>query len=1081
MRSKKLKLLFFILTLVVLVPSVFLGVLYYQVTKDASSRIQKGDLDRIIFSESPVYYDDGKTPIGVFFEKTHRKYIHYDEIPKSFIKAIVATEDRDFFSHWGFDPKSMLRAFIANIRSGRVVQGGSTLTQQTAKNIFKREKRSYLAKLKELMQAFLLERRFTKEEILEMYANQFFVTGYGKGLGIAAQYFFDKDAKDLNLVESAFIAGSVKGPNRYNPFIKKTEAEEEEARRLAKSRKDYVLSNMLKMHYITPAQYEEAATEEVPFKQGRITFALNVVLDYIREQLESEYFKKVLMEQGVDNIATSGVSIYTSINQDAQEAALRSLRSHLPIMEARLSGYPVEKAAGAFEEAANGGLRKSQDGLPFLTRITHIDTGRKNGHLVVSWDDGGGVIDYDGLKPIGDAWLKWKKGGGAAFDRGDVPLFLKNFHVGDLVPVQILNSADGDGGAKLTLSLRPDLDGGIVVLQRGMIKAMVGGTLDRYFNRAVDAKRQLGSIFKPLVYTAALQLKWNNLDTLSNRRDLYQFEKTVYMPRPDHEPRSEEVSMAWAGAKSENLATVWLLYHLTDRLNMSEFKQVMDRLGLSRKADESYEDYQKRIRDDYGVVVDDASLKEAAFQEAKKEIVSDLIFNGYERSLPDVNRLHFSIDKAAIDLEDKKEFADVLRYDFEKLRETSLRMKVQLQRVSMLTDQYLQDPSPESRANLMEALGDFYRTDEEGRQDALLYTTQPQSVSNLNLLPVTPEWLLVRSLPLDGKAVLIDGLIPSEALDMLEAATEKGCEKLLSRKRYEPEILCKVRDFRTLVNLAYVVRLSKDLGISTKLDPVLSFPLGSNSISILEAALAYQTIMTGRAYPLNGRSDPEMTPVIAKIVDRNGETLWQYDPEPARVLSERVSTLATEILRNVMRNGTGRGAKDAVQVLVGVDDVNVGVSIPSYGKTGTANRYTNSSFVGFFPAPDEQNGRLDLLDGYVVASYVGYDDNRPMKTGRYAIYGSSGALPLWIDTANAIVNSPDYRKNLEPAELAFSSGVLPVKGALQTVRVSPVNGLPRSLSDQGPAAFPVVLTDLQSRADAPDLGRAFEPLGAAVE
>jgi len=120
------------------------------------------------------------------------------------------------------------RAFVANIRTGRVVQGGSTITQQTAKNIFKREKRSYHSKLKEMMQAFLLERRYTKEEILEMYANQFFVTGYGKGLWIAAQYFFGKDPRDLDLVEAAFIAGSLKGPNRYNPFIKKTLIEKDD-------------------------------------------------------------------------------------------------------------------------------------------------------------------------------------------------------------------------------------------------------------------------------------------------------------------------------------------------------------------------------------------------------------------------------------------------------------------------------------------------------------------------------------------------------------------------------------------------------------------------------------------------------------------------------------------------------------------------------------------------------------------------------------------------------------------------------------------------------------------------------------
>ena len=118
-----------------LIPMVFLGYTYYVMSKETSERIQRGAIDRVINSESPVYYSDGRTPIGVFFEKNHSKYIKYDEIPKIFVKALIAAEDKNFFDHSGFDPKSIVRAFVVNIKSGRVVQGGSTLTQQTAKNI----------------------------------------------------------------------------------------------------------------------------------------------------------------------------------------------------------------------------------------------------------------------------------------------------------------------------------------------------------------------------------------------------------------------------------------------------------------------------------------------------------------------------------------------------------------------------------------------------------------------------------------------------------------------------------------------------------------------------------------------------------------------------------------------------------------------------------------------------------------------------------------------------------------------------------------------------------------------------------
>jgi penicillin-binding protein 1A len=316
--------------------------IYNDVAEEAKEKIKRGAIDSVIFSESPVYYDDGETVMGVFFDKTHRRYIEYKSIPPYFIKALVATEDKTFFTHPGFDIKAVVRAMIANYRAGRIAQGGSTLTQQTAKNIFTREKRSYQAKLKELMEALLLERQYSKEEILEMYINQFFVTGIGRGLRIAAQYFFDKEAEDLDLVECAFIVGSIKSPNRFNPFTKRTEAEKREAKRLSRQRKDHVLSNMIERNYITAEEYEQAKPKEVPFKQGKLGYRLNVILDYIREQLESEYFKGILQEQGVDNIATSGIRIYTSVNKEMQEGALRSIRRHLPLLDVKLSGYGDE-------------------------------------------------------------------------------------------------------------------------------------------------------------------------------------------------------------------------------------------------------------------------------------------------------------------------------------------------------------------------------------------------------------------------------------------------------------------------------------------------------------------------------------------------------------------------------------------------------------------------------------------------------------------------------------------------------------------------------------------------------------------
>ena len=206
------------------------AVLYVLIVLMPGKEIGPENIQRILSIESPVYYRDGVQKIGVFFQEQHRQYVPYEEIPKDFVNAIVAAEDHDFFHHHGVDLTGILRAMVANLKAGRVVQGGSTITQQTAKNLFKRQNRSLIAKLKELLFALRLEYHYPKERILEFYANQFFVSGNGRGLGVAARYYFDKDVSSLTLVECAFIAGSVKRPSAYNPFTKVSEESARQAR-----------------------------------------------------------------------------------------------------------------------------------------------------------------------------------------------------------------------------------------------------------------------------------------------------------------------------------------------------------------------------------------------------------------------------------------------------------------------------------------------------------------------------------------------------------------------------------------------------------------------------------------------------------------------------------------------------------------------------------------------------------------------------------------------------------------------------------------------------------------------------------
>jgi membrane peptidoglycan carboxypeptidase len=1060
----------------ILAAAALLYSIYSEVSEEAKEKIKRGAIDSIVFSESPVYYDDGETVLGVFFDKTHRRYIEYKSIPPFFIKALVATEDKTFFTHPGFDAKAMVRAMIANYRAGRIAQGGSTLTQQTAKNIFSREKRSYQAKLKELMEALLLEQHYTKEEILEMYVNQFFVTGIGRGLRIAAQYFFDKEAEDLDLVECAFIAGSIKSPNRFNPFTKRTEAEKREARRLSRQRKDHVLGNMLEMNFITPQEYEQAKQKEVPFKQGKLGYRLNVILDYIREQLESDYFKNILFDQGVENIATSGIRIYTSVNKDMQEGALRSIRKHLPLLDVKLSGYRDELSTKRYEEFADDLSGKVKSDLPFLCRIAALSADKQNPHLVVTCGDTDEIIDYEGLQPVGDAWIKGKSGLWTNFEKRHVPDFLKQLRVGDTVPVQSL-SFESPGGKKLILSEVPELEGGIIVVQGGMVRAMVGGFFDRFFNRATDAKRQLGSIFKPLVYAAALQLNWNTMDPLINEHDLFRYQSTFYLPRPDHPPESNRVSMAWAGAKSENLATVWLLYHLTDQLSPGEFNQVIEGLGLNRRDDETYDHYVARIRDKHGIMVDKELLLEAAFEEAKKEIESELIFSGHEKAIDFLRRLHYTLDTSELNLQTPEEVR-IFRLNYSRLLSLHGEMKRKFRNLKELLFLYKGNQEHALEPMIRAELPHFCLQQQEEADTHVLFAPSPQR----SPIPSCESLSLDSAVEVFQKTteedVWLEGLISSSTIALLESHSKELYDKWAPKRKYDAEVLYKLSDFRRLVNLLYITRLSEQMGISTKLDPVLSFPLGANSISILEAALAYETMMTGKVYPLGDKLATGMVPIISKIVDRQGRTVWEYAPQPKRVLSERVSTLVTDILRAVMDNGTGRSAKEAIRLNVQAEEEKLSVLIKSYGKTGTANRFTNSSFVGFVPGPDKNSGEMDLENGYVVASYVGYDDNRPMKSRHISIYGSAGALPLWIDSVNRIINSPQYRKSLQMADLVFDTGSEETgkDEKFRSISISPKSGLPATLGNE-PATgnFPRALTELELQDNAWTLKRVFEP------
>ncbi len=629
------KLFVMAIALSVIAAGILLGSVYWLVVVEPGEEIRQDNIRRILGKESLVYYRDGITKLGVFFDTAHRQYVTYDEIPKNFVNALVASEDERFFTHIGFDPLGIARAMFRNIQAGKIVQGGSTLTQQTAKNLFKRTDRSLQAKLKELLFALRLEYHYPKEKIFEFYANQFYVSGNGLGLGIAARYYFDKKPEELTMIECAFIAGSVKRPNYYNPFIKKTDESADLARSRAKTRLEYVLGKMRDLGMISAGEFQESVVEDIRFNQGKVGYALDYVMEMVREAVSSTEVLAALEKNGVSNIATSGVKIVTTIDRELQDKTLAILRAELSHLDVRLRGYDRKEVQGELSGLDYSGDSAVREGEFLFGAITEIIGKGKDIRIGVELDKklGKGVIDASGLSELVRARVKWQKNLWSEPAAGDQEQLVEQLQKGDRVWVSVRAVPNGQVPL-FALEKYPQVQGGALILKDGAIRGMAGGTENRFFNRAVQARRTMGSAFKTLVFTAALQLGWNSADMLMNSRNIFVLNGRPYFPRPDHKSPFDWVSMDWAGVHSENVATVWLLAHLCDHLTPLQFREVAENLGLAPKVidgkEEPYRVYSTRIRDRYGILVNREVLRAAAYRTAIDNLEADFIFDGLE-------------------------------------------------------------------------------------------------------------------------------------------------------------------------------------------------------------------------------------------------------------------------------------------------------------------------------------------------------------------------------------------------------------------------------------------------------------------
>jgi penicillin-binding protein 1A len=1050
---KKIIRLFFIL--VILGSLAGGGVLYWFIALHPGPEIERENIRRILGKESPVYYSDGKTRLGVFFDKAHRQYVGYSEIPVNFINAMVASEDNRFFSHFGFDIPGIGRAAIKNIQARRVVQGGSTLTQQTAKNLFERADRSFAAKLKELLFALRLEYHYDKEEIFEFYANQFFVSGNAHGLGVAARYYFDKFPSELNLLECAFIAGSVKNPNSYNPFIKKSKKSVDAARERGKKRVGYVLKKMYELEMIGEEQYKTALASDVGFKKGKVGFALDHVMEMVRNAVSTNEVLEGLAAHNISNLATSGVRVITTVDKELQRKTLYALRHDLSRLDVRLRGYEREKVQKELAALDYRGDRQMEKMAFLFGKVKEVVTTEKDMKIIVDFGEklAPGYIDRDGLKRIVAARVRWHKNPWTDVKKEDYSSLLKQFQEGDKVWVSVRDFGD-DGVFLLDLEKFPKVNGGALVLQDGVVKAMAGGVENRFFNRAIDAQRTMGSSFKPLVFSAALQLGWNAADNLSNKRAVFVYQGQPYFPRPDHHSPHANVSMSWAGVHSENVASVWLLSHLCDKLSQDQFREVAAKLDLTPRIvdgdEESYTRYRSRIRDKYGIVIDRDTLQQAAFGLALQNVESDFVFEGRAHELDDLNDLHYGKgfkrfqENINAKLKDKKK----------KLKKSS-RDELRL-RKKLLSKNYLHLATVRSelklyRQEIEEQLWQFYsqrsgniqqRFSKRERYRGLgkicydrvtgkySFYTSLQIPPNVRIVG-TSELLNVLSVFNDDEKrrfwgnIRLQSLMTAGAFDLLKMQVGREYDRLKEFAPYSIDALENIQDFRILVGLHYLIDFSKKLGVKSKLEPVLSFPLGANVITLLEAVRMYEGLVTGQVVIPDEKSNEngDVLTILDRIESADGRILYQPVRKKRTLLAPETTISLGHILENIVKFGTGRYANKNVRLFAGEHGGDTSqqpsFSIPLLGKTGTANRYTNASFFGYLPGLSEQGDALIGQNGFAVGVYVGYDNNAAMRKGATKITGSAGALPTWSDIVTTILTEKGYEKNLDPVDLTF--------------------------------------------------------------
>ncbi|TVT83268.1 penicillin-binding protein 1A [Pseudomonas sp. H3(2019)] len=481
-----------------------------------------------------VYSSDGK--LIAEFGEMRRTPIRFADIPPNFINALLSAEDDNFANHYGVDPSSLMRAASQLVKSGHIQSGGSTITMQVAKNFFLTSERSFSRKTTEILLALQIERQLTKDEILELYVNKIYLGNRAYGIEAAAQVYYGKSIRDVSLAQMAMIAGLPKAPSRFNPLANPARSKE---------RRDWILGRMYKLGKIDEAAYQAAINEPLNASYHVPTPEVNA--PYIAEMARAE----MVGRYGSDAY-TEGFRVTTTVPSNLQEMANTAVHEGLITYDQR-HGYrgPESRLPGKTPAAWATELTKQrtisglEPAIVTLIEKNGVQVLTRNGEEHVSWDS-----------------MKWARPFLNTNSMGPVPKQPSDVaQVGDLIRVQRQDNV-------LKFSQIPVAQSALVSLdpQNGAIRALVGGFAfeQSNYNRAMQAKRQPGSSFKPFVYSAALDNGYTPATLVNDAPIVFvdEYLDKVWRPKNDTNTFLGPIRMREALYKSRNLVSIRLLQAL---------------------------------------------------------------------------------------------------------------------------------------------------------------------------------------------------------------------------------------------------------------------------------------------------------------------------------------------------------------------------------------------------------------------------------------------------------------------------------------------------------------------------------------